>query len=624
MTVRKGSATYTAGLALAALGVAFGDIGTSPLYAVQQCFLHFHGKPPTPPEVLGILSLIFWSLVLVVCVKYLTFIIPCDHNGEGGTLAMLGLVQAKTRTKEKLSGLAMLVLFGSALLYGDGIITPSISVLSAVEGLKVATPGAEPFVVPMALAILIGLFLLQRRGTEGVGALFGPVMVIWFLTIAVLGVGGIARAPRVLAAMNPWEAVRFLTTHGWPGFTVLGAVVLCFSGAEALFADLGHFGRVPIRLAWYVLVLPALLLNYFGQGAWELAQPPAGASGPFYALVPSWALYPMVGLSTLATVIASQALISGAFSLTEQAIHMGYCPRFAIVHTSSKERGQVYVNVINYLLMIGCVGIVLAFRSSDRLGGAYGLAVIGTMTVTSLTYFAVLRATSGWSELSAGLLAGAFLVVDLAFMAGNVVKIFSGAWVPLAVAALVWAVSWIWTAGYARYQRALAKWAMPIDDFRKEVEGWKTRHEGTGVLLTRHPETVPLMQKSAWLRFHARHEQILLVTLVDEQIPYVPREKMSRVEKLGDGFYGITGSFGFMQHPDVTLVLKSQPREIPINWDCLVCYLPEATLISRRRSWRARAVLSAYNFLGRNSLSVAAYFRVPPREVVHVGITLEV
>ncbi len=623
MNAPKGSNTYTAGLTLGALGIVFGDIGTSPLYALQQCLLDLHIHSPAPAAILGILSLVFWSLILVVCVKYVTFILRCDHEGEGGTLAMLALIQTRKPSKGTSPGaLILLVLFGSALLYGDGVITPSISVLSAMEGLKVAAPGAGRYVVPLAVGILVVLFLLQRRGTAGIGAFFGPVMVIWFLAIGALGIAGIIQAPHILAAVNPWAAVHFLGTHGWQGFVVLGGVVLCFSGAEALFADLALFGRVPIRLAWYGLVLPALLLNYFGQGAWLLKQPGASIA-PFYGLVPTWALYPMVGISTAATIIASQALISGIFSLTEQAIHMGYCPRFAIIHTSQEERGQVYINAINYALMLGCVGIVLGFRSSDRLGGAYGLAIIGTMSVTSVTYYVVLREVWKWSQLRAGLLAGAFLLLDVAFLAGNVVKIVSGAWVPLVIASLVFAIFWIWTKGYASYEKALAEWAMPIDDFRQEVAGWKVRSEGTGVLLTRHPDAVPMIKKHVWLRSHARHEQILLVSLINQNVPYVPKEEMSRVEQLGPSFYRITGSYGFMQQPDVSLLLKNQQGQLPINFKCLVCYLPAPTPVSRG-GWWARTVLGIYHVLGRNSLSAADYLCLPALEVVHVGVPLEV
>ena len=418
-------------LILGALGVVFGDIGTSPLYAIHQCFQDLHNPKPGPPEVLGILSLVFWSLILVVCIKYVTFVLRADYNGEGGTLALLGLIRSEGKGHVKpLGPLVLLVFVGSALLYGDGVITPSISVLSAVEGLKVATPAAQPYIVPICVVILAGLFMLQRFGTGGVGRLFGPVMIIWFIVIGVLGGFGIARAPQVLEAVNPLDAIRFLGSHGPGVILVLGAVVLAFSGAVALFADLGHFGRVPIRAAWYGIALPGLLLNYFGQGALILSHP-AAADAPFYALVPRLALYPMVALATIATIIASQAVISGAFSLTQQGIHLGYLPPFRIVHTSDREPGQVYVRVVSWALMIGCLAIVLGFRSSERLTGAYGLALTGTMTVTTIAYFIVLRRVWNWSLLKAGTVAGTFLVIDLAFLAGNLAKILSGAWVPL-------------------------------------------------------------------------------------------------------------------------------------------------------------------------------------------------
>jgi KUP system potassium uptake protein len=625
MAAGKKDQNHTGTLALGALGVVYGDIGTSPLYALRQCLKDLHTPTVDPAAVLGILSLIFWSLTLVVCVKYLTFIIRADHDGEGGTLAMLALIHAKRPPRPTVSpgALVLMVLFGSALLYGDGVITPSISVLSAVEGLKIATPGAQPLVIPLSLGILVGLFLLQHRGTGQVGSLFGPVMALWFLSIAALGVSGIIQAPRVLAALNPAEAFRFLGQHGGTGIVVLGAVVLCFSGAEALFADLSHFGRLPIRLGWYGLVLPSLVLNYFGQGALLLLHP-AKIDAPFFTLVPHLLLYPVVGLATAATIIASQALISGAFSLTAQAIHMGYCPRFEIVHTSRDERGQVYIRTVNYLLMVACVIIVLGFRSSDRLGGAYGLAVIGTMTVTSLTYFVVLRKIRKWPMAGALALAGFFLCIDLSFLAGNMVKIISGAWVPLVIALLVFAVFWIWTAGQARYRCALNACAMPLESFRRLVRGWKDRHEGIGLFFTTHPDIVPLVGKNLWLRDHARHEEVLLVTILEEKVPYVPREKMARVEELAPGFRRLTASFGFMQHPDITALLKNMPKEkLKLDWDRLVCYLPEACLVSKG-SWRRQASQAIYEFLSRNSLSTASYFRIPPVEIIHVGVRLEV
>ena len=403
-------------VALGALGVVFGDIGTSPLYAVQQCFTDEPAFAKDPALVIGILSLIIWSILFVVCLKYVTFILRADHDGEGGTLAMLGLIRTKVPAAAfaRPGALTLLVLFGSALLYGDGVVTPAISVLSAVEGLKLASPAFGSWVVPLSAGILLALFLVQQLGTEKVGRLFGPVMLLWFVTIGVVGVVSAVQHPAVLAAFNPVAGLRLLTGQGWAGYAVLGAVVLCFSGTEALFADLGHFGRRPIVLAWYLVVLPALGLNYLGQGA-QLLQDPAAADNPFFAIVPHWAVIPMVVLATAATVIASQALISGAFSLTQQAINMGFAPRYGVVHTSEEARGQIYMPVINYALMIGCLALVFGFRSSEALGSAYGLAVIGTMTVTSITFFEVTRRVWQWPLAASLALCGLFLVIDIAF-----------------------------------------------------------------------------------------------------------------------------------------------------------------------------------------------------------------
>jgi KUP system potassium uptake protein len=619
---KKGNPSW---LVLGTLGVVFGDIGTSPLYALRQCFKDLHSSSVDPASVLGILSLIFWALILVVCIKYQTFITRADHDGEGGTLAMLALIHTKRPPKKTVppGALILLVLFGSALLYGDGVITPAISVLSAVEGLKIAAPGTQDFVVPVSVGILVGLFLLQSRGTGQVGNLFGPVMSVWFLAIAALGLAGIIQAPQVLQALDPAESIEFLFHHGGTGIVVLGAVVLCFSGAEALFADLSHFGRFPIQLAWYGLVLPALLLNYFGQGALLLLHP-AETDAPFFTLVPHALLWPVVVLATLATIIASQALISGAFSLTEQAIHMGYFPRFEVIHTSKKQRGQIYISTVNYALMVACVGIVLGFRSSENLGGAYGLAVIGTMTVTSLTYFAVLRKVWKWPLAGAVALVAFFLALDLAFLAGNLVKIISGAWVPLAIGGLVFAVFWIWTNGGAHYRRALNACGMPLKDFLHEMKGWKHRHPSTGVFLTTRADFVPLVGRNHWLREQAQHEQVLLISVVEESVPYIPDNRISRVEELGPGFWRITASFGFMQHPDITRVLKCETeKNLKIDWDRLVCYLPEASFVPADGWWEQR-IEEIYHFLRRNSLSAAQYFRVPPREIILVGVRLEI
>jgi KUP system potassium uptake protein len=611
-------------LVLGTLGVVFGDIGTSPLYAIGQCFRDLHNRTPGTPEVLGVLSLVFWSLILVVCVKYLTFVLRADFNGEGGTLALLGLIRSKGKRRVKaLGSLVLLVFFGSALLYGDGVITPSISVLSAVEGLKVATPAAQPYIVPLCVVILAGLFLIQRFGTGGVGNLFGPVMIIWFFVIGGLGAAGIAHAPQVLGAVNPLEGFRFLGAHGPGVILVLGAVVLTFSGAEALFADLGHFGRVPIRTAWYGIVLPALVLNYFGQGALILSDP-AAATSPFYALVPKAVLYPMVALATVATIIASQAVISGAFSLTQQAIHLGYLPPFRILHTSEKEPGQVYVSVVNWALMAGCLAIVLAFRSSEKLTGAYGLALTGTMTVTSVVYFVVLRRVWGWSLLKAGAVAGGFIVIDLAFLAGNLAKILSGAWVPLVLGAFVFSLYWIWTLGHNRYRRALHQLAMPIGKFKRELAHEHRRREGTAVLFTGEHDSVPLVGGNAWVRQHALHETVILLTVLQVPQPYVSGEKASVLEELAPGIHRLTAESGFMQDPDLTRMLKDHSCEkLRIDWDKLVCYLPEAKVIPRGNLLR-RVVARVFDFLRRNSLAPADYYRIPAHEIVHIAVRLEI
>ena len=615
---------HTALLTLGALGVVFGDIGTDPLYALRQCFENLGEKSVAAASVLGILSLIFWSLILVVCVKYLTFILRADHDGEGGTLAMLALIQKKRPPLVTASpgALVLMVFLGSALLYGDGVITPAISVLSAVEGIKIAAPGAQGIVVPVSLAILVGLFLLQSQGTGFVGRLFGPVMAVWFLAIGALGVAGIVQAPQVLLALNPLAGLAFMSRHGWLGFVVLGGVVLCFSGAEALFADLAHFGRLPIRLGWYVLVLPSLVLNFFGQGAFLLMHP-TETENPFYALAPHALLYPVVALATIATVIASQALISGVFSLTEQAIHMGYFPRLNIVHTSQEQEGQIYIAMVNYLLMAGCIFIVLAFRSSDRLGAAYGLVVIGTMTITSLTYFVVLRRVWNWPLAGAVALVGLFLIIDLTFLAGNISKIVEGAWVPLVLGLFVFAVFWIWSACRARFHLALETWAMPLEEFKNEIQGWRLRYGGTGVFLTTHHDSVPLVGKNLWLRDHARHEQLLLITIIQERVPYVAAESMARVEELAPGFLRVHASFGFMQRPDVMRVLRDLPPEkLNLDWDRLAFYLPEAVIVAKGGWWRQR-IQQIFEFMGRNSLSQAKYLCVQPGEIIHVGVKLE-
>jgi KUP system potassium uptake protein len=608
-------------LALGALGVVFGDIGTSPLYALRQVFHDNPALANDPQAVTGILSLILWAVVLAVCVKYTLFVMRADNDGEGGTLAMLGLIQSgdKPAPYAGPTVLVLLVLFGSALLYGDGVITPSISVLSAVEGLNVATSALKPAVLPISTAILLGLFLAQSRGTEAVGKLFGPVMLLWFLAIGVLGVLSLVKTPAILACLNPATGLHFMATHGWKGYATLGAVVLAFSGVEALFADLGHFGRSPIILAWYTVALPALLLNYLGQGALLLANPKAGAE-PFYGMVPHMALYPMVALSTAATIIASQALISGAFSLSHQAVNMGLAPPFRVKHTSKDTSGQVYMPLINTLLMVGCIAIVLSFRSSDSLGNAYGLAVIGTMTITSLVFFIVMRKVWHWNLAISALVFAGFILFDLAFLGANLAKLLEGAWVPLAIGVCVFLLLWAWTLGRARYGRALASWAMPVADFRHDIASWQSRQDGTVVFLTFDLDHVPLVGRHHWLRENCQYQRVLLLRIETSRAAYVSDADRVEVADTGDGIFTAVARFGFMQWPHVGEVL---PKALPFAWDDTVFILAQP-MTAGKCSRLGRIVLAVYHFLRQTSLSPNERFSIPPGQTISVGMELEI
>ncbi len=608
-------------LTLGALGVVFGDIGTSPLYAVQQAITEMPDIARDPALILGVLSLVIWSLILIVCVKYVTFVLRADHDGEGGTMALLGLLSSKGAARAGLGSLTLLVLFGSALLYGDGIVTPSISVLSAVEGLNVATDAFKSYTVPISLVILIALFLAQKSGTSRVGKVFGPVLLLWFAVIGALGAAAAAAHPQVLRAFDPSQGLGFLFGHGWKGYAVLGSVVLCVSGVEALFADLGHFGRRPITLAWYFIVLPAVMLNYLGQGGVLIDSPDAGAN-PFFAVVPHWGVYPMVALSTMATVIASQALISGAFSLTQQAINMGFCPRLQVVHTSDEQSGQIYMPTINLLLMIGCVALVVGFGSSEALGAAYGLAVTGTMTCTSVAFYVVMRRVWGWGAGAMALAAG-FLVVDLAFLGANVAKIFSGAWVPLVVGGVVFAIFVLWTATHRAYMGALRGWAMPVTQFMSGMRDWGERTEGTAVFLTHDHDEVPLVGRSEWLRRHVRQERVLLLTVETEKAPYVDAASHLRIEKHLDGLYTGVACFGFMQNPDVISALrKTEFQELVEDCDTMVFYLARPFPLETG-SWLQRLRRQAFVVLARLALTPIEYFAIPPHQTVSLGVEVE-
>jgi KUP system potassium uptake protein len=615
-------------LALAALGVVFGDIGTSPLYALKECVHKNHGVAPTPENVLGLLSLIFWSLVMVVTVKYLTFIMKADNGGEGGILALLALVPEKLRDKgsSSVGWIAGLVVFGAALLYGDGIITPAISVLSAIEGLEVATTTLKPVVVPLTCVILIVLFGVQRWGTAGIGKVFGPIMILWFGSLSALGLLYISRNPAVLAAVNPAHGVRFFTSHGFHGFAILGSVVLAITGGEALYADMGHFGRRPIRLAWYCVVLPALVLNYFGQGA-LLLQHPEAAENPFFAMVPKGGpTYALVGLSAMATVIASQALISGAFSLTHQAVQLGYLPRVKIEHTSSETEGQIYVPEVNWGLAIACLALVLIFKESSKLAAAYGIAVTGTMGITSIVYFVVVRETWGWSLAKALPLLVLFLSFDLPFFGANLLKFHEGGYIPMLVAVVLFALMITWKRGRALLSESFKRAARPLDAFLRDLEErCRARVPGTAVFLTSSAlETPPILMHH--IRHNkALHETVILLTVVTEHVPRVFGERSFGFSKLDKGFHRLVLRSGFMQSPSIPTLLRraAVKQGLSIDFSDITYYLGRETFLATERGRMGRIAETTFGFMSRNAGSATAYFGLPPDQVVELGIQLD-
>ncbi len=620
-----------AALSLAALGVVYGDIGTSPLYAIKECFAPHRGLPPMPANVLGILSLVLWSLLVVIVLKYLSFIMQAHNRGEGGILALMALLgPAVGRTPALIS----VGLFGAALLYGDGVITPAISVLSAMEGLKVATPRLVEYVVPATVVILAALFLVQRRGTARVGALFGPVTLVWFVTIAAVGVPWIAAQPAVLVAVNPLHAVRFLAGHGFDGFLLLGAVVLCITGGEALYADMGHFGARPIRLAWYGVVMPALVLNYFGQGAFLLDKCHAVLDGPcraavaapFYALVPGWFVLPMVVIAALATVVASQALISGAFSLTQQAVQLGFVPRMKIVHTSATTEGQIYIPVVNGLLACACTALVVVAQSSSNLASAYGIAVTGTMSITSVLFYAVARRCWCWPVWRAAGLVGVFLVVDLAFFAANLAKILHGGWFPMLAAGGVFAVMSTWRFGASWRARELAKLHMPFDELLATLKlDPPGRVKGTAVFMTQDPDGTPPALLHQLKHNQVLHEQVVILTIQTADAPVVPTSERVEIRQIGRGFWRVVARYGFMETPRVPDVMRCAAAQGLETFGGRTSYfLGRETFVSTGRSelpgWRRALFL----FLARNARSPTEFFAIPPNQVVEIGGQMEV
>ena len=612
-----------AGLTLLALGIVYGDIGTSPLYALRECFGGAHTVTPTHANVLGILSLIFWVLVIVVTVKYQVYVLRADNRGEGGILALMALVRSEVRG----AGLKVLValgLFGAALLYGDGIITPAISVLSAVEGLEVTTSVFHSSVVPITIAILVGLFLFQSRGSGGIGKVFGPVMVLWFATLAALGVLGILREPSVLAAVNPLHAVRFFARNGVHGFLILGTVFLVATGGEALYADMGHFGRSPIRIGWFTAVAPALVLNYFGQGA-LLIRDPQAAKNPFYLLAPSWALYPLVALSAVATVIASQAIISGAFSLTRQAVQLGYLPRVKIVHTSWSEIGQIYIPSVNWLLMAATIGLVLAFRSSSHLAAAYGVAVTTTMMITTLLAFMVARRRWAWPLWAALGVTVPFLIVDLAFFGANMVKVLQGGWLPLAAGAFVYLLMSTWKKGREILAARLQTAAYPLARFVERLRlDTPARVPGTAVFMSRYPEATPPALLHNLKHNKVLHRQVVLLHVVTEEVPQVPPEERVDVKDLAKGFYQVVAHIGFMESPGVPEILDSlRAKGLDLNPRRITFFLGRETLIATERPGMAIWREKLFSVMSRNSLRPTDFFHIPANRVVELGLQVE-
>ena len=615
-------------LALGALGVVYGDIGTSPLYALRTCFSPHGGVAATHDNVLGLLSLIFWSLILIVSVKYIAFVMRADNRGEGGILALLAMTfperenQAKTRTFWLLSSMGV---FGAALLYGEGLITPAISVLGATEGLELAAPMLRHYVVPLTIVILVTLFSVQRVGTGSVGAVFGWVMLLWFITIAVLGLNQIVRVPEVWAAINPAYAWRFFQANGFAGFHQLGAVFLVLTGVEALYADMGHFGRRPIRLAWFSLVLPALFLNYLGQGAIVLEHPDA-AVNPFYRLAPSWLLYPLIALATSAAVIASQALISGAFSLTKQAVQLGYAPRVAIEHTSSLERGQIYLPWINWLMMVACIGLVLGFRSSDNLAAAYGIAVVLTMTITTSLLFFASQRLWGWHPFKAGLVCAVFLAAELAFLGANLAKVGHGGWFPLVVGITGFTLMSTWKTGRRRLRHRLIKSLLPIEDFLKDVaETNPLRVPGTAIFLAGNPDGTPAALTHNFKHNKVLHKRVVLLTIMIEEIPYVEEERRCSVKELGHDFYRVIGRYGFMEEPDAQAILKMcKPCGLNFREMETTFFLSRETIIPTERRGLARWRKRLFALMARNAQPANAYFRLPPNRVVELGLQVEI
>jgi KUP system potassium uptake protein len=611
-------------LALASLGVVFGDIGTSPLYAMRECLNRAHGVSTSADNVFGIVSLVFWALMLVISLKYIAYVLRADNAGEGGILALTALATRGNGLKPWAHKLALTFgLFGASLLFGDGIITPAISVLSAVEGLGVATPALEPAILPIASVILVLVFSAQSRGTGSVGAVFGPVMLLWFLTLAGLGVYNILQHPSIALAVNPAHAVAFFVNNGKLGFLVLGSVFLVVTGGEALYADMGHFGARPIRLAWFTVALPGLLLNYFGQGALLLGNPDAIES-PFYNMAPKWGLYPLVAMSTLATIIASQALISGAFSVTRQALMLGFLPRVRILHTSAHQIGQIYVPIVNWLLMIAAVSAVWGFASSSGLAAAYGVAVTLDMTITTLLAYVVARTIWHWGIVPAVAVTLPLLCLELVFLGSNLTKLAHGGWFPLAVGAVMFTVFTTWRRGRQLLFDKIKERTVPLEDFFElMVVERPARVPGTAVYLTGNDSGTPTALLQGFLHMRAVHARVLFLTIITEKFARVPTAERVRIEELPNGFWRAVAHYGFMETPNVPELLQ-HAKFSGYSLEFTTFFLGRETVLPTKNPgmalWRERL----FAFLTRNAQPATAFFGIPPSRVMEIGSQIEI
>ena len=613
-----------AGLAMGAIGVVFGDIGTSPLYALKEVFLS--GLTIDTLHVLGALSLVFWTLTLVVTTKYAIFIMRADNKGEGGIMALMALALQGTKgNPKKVRFIVTVGLLGTVLFYGDSIITPAISVLSAVEGLQIIAPQLDEYVIPVTIAVLGGLFMLQAKGSGKMGLLFSPIMCIWFALLAVMGVMNIIEEPEVLRAVNPYYGLHLLIELGWHSFFIMGAVVLAITGAEALYADMGHFGLKPIRYAWFGFVFPALLLNYFGQGALLIGHPEA-IQNPFYLLAPTWALYPLLILSTLATVIASQAVISGAFSMTRQAVQLGYCPRMNILHTSGAEQGQVYVPAINWLLMVSVFVLVLSFKSSTALASAYGLAVTGTMMSTTLLAFIVIQALWQWNKYTSIGFLSVFLTIDSVFLSSNSLKIPTGGWFPLVVGLVLFLVLTTWIKGRALLSQYMDERRTLFEDLEEKINGQLARVEGTAIYLTRSLHGVPQVLLHNLEHNHVLHERIIVLTIVTTNEPYVDEAHLVKIRAFGKdrNFYRVKLYYGFKQNADVRRALELCVQEgLDINPKKASFFIGSEQVFFRNKSPMPKWLRALFQFLFLNSSSAIEFFKIPVERVVELGIRIE-